>query len=194
MVKMINLKNVLIVSDNKTFFETIKMVLPPDEFEITSAENGSEARRLIVTRHFDILIVNAPLPDEHGLSFASDYVNSTMGILLVCPQTIYDSLAAEAEEQGIVVISNVNPPAFIYVAVKMLSSIIKRLELFEKKNRTLQEKMEDIRLINRAKWALIDKKKMSEEEAHKYIEKIAMNRRITSREAADEILELLGDL
>lgn len=191
MMKMVGLKHVLVVSESRAFFDSIKMILPPDEFDLSLAESGSEARRFIVTRHFDILVINSPLPDEHGLSFAQDYVDSAMGILMVCPAASYDSIAAEAEEHGVVVLSNANPPAFIYVAVKMIASMVKRLERLEKKNRTLQDKMGDIRIINKAKWALIENKKMTEPDAHKYIEKRAMNERVSSRQIAEEILEEL---
>lgn len=191
-MKMRNLKSVLVVSENKAFYESTKMILPPDEFILEYVESGGDARRRIVNRQFDILVVNAPLPDEHGLSFAVDYVDSSMGILLICPPDTYDVLAAEGEESGIMVLSSTNPPAFIYVAIKMISSMIKRLERMEKKNKTLQEKMEDIRTVNKAKWLLIDKKKMSEEEAHKYIEKMAMDKRVSRREVAEMVIDMMG--
>ncbi len=190
-MKLRSLKNVLVISENKTFFDSMKLILPPDEFAVEHTCSGGEARRLIVNRQFDILVINAPLPDEHGLSFATDYVDSSMGILLVCPPETYDALSADGEENGIIVLSSSNPPAFVYVAIKMISSMVKRLERLEKKNRSLQEKMEDIRIVNKAKWALIDKNKMNEAEAHKYIEKMAMDKRISRREVAEMILDML---
>lgn len=190
-MKLRSLKNVLVISENKTFFDSMKLILPPDEFAVEHTCSGGEARRLIVNRQFDILVINAPLPDEHGLSFATDYVDSSMGILLVCPPETYDALSVDGEENGIIVLSSSNPPAFVYVAIKMISSMVKRLERLEKKNRTLQEKMEDIRIVNKAKWALIDKNKMNEAEAHKYIEKMAMDKRISRREVAEMILDML---
>ena len=193
MMKMLSLKSVLIISDSRTFSDNIKLILPPDEFEISFASNGSEARRLIVTRHFDILVINAPLSDEHGLSFALDFIDSTMGILMICPDSIYEGLSYEAEEAGIVLLTSSNPPAFIYVALKMIASMIKRLETLEHKNKILSDKMADFRIVNKAKWALIEKKQMTEGEAHKYIEKRAMDHRISSKDAAEEILDLLGE-
>lgn len=190
-MKLRSLKNVLVISENKTFFDSMKLILSPDEFAVEHTCSGGEARRLIVNRQFDILVINAPLPDEHGLSFATDYVDSSMGILLVCPPETYDALSADGEENGIIVLSSSNPPAFVYVAIKMISSMVKRLERLEKKNRSLQEKMEDIRIVNKAKWALIDKNKMNEAEAHKYIEKMAMDKRISRREVAEMILDML---
>ena len=60
----------------------------------------------------------------------------------------------------------------------------------EKKTRTLREKMDSIRIVNRAKWLLIERLGMTEQDAHGYIEKEAMNRRRTSREIAEEIIRM----
>ena len=52
----------------------------------------------------------------------------------------------------------------------------------------MQEKMTDIRTINRAKWLLIENLNMSENDAHRYIEKQAMDTRSTRREVAEGII------
>ena len=57
-------------------------------------------------------------------------------------------------------------------------------------NEKLKEKINDIRLIDRAKLTLIQYLKMSEEESHKYIEKQAMDLRITKVEVAKNILKI----
>ena len=48
----------------------------------------------------------------------------------------------------------------------------------------MDEKIQEIRLVTRAKWTLIQCLGMSEEEAHRYIEKQAMDNRISRREVA----------
>ena len=49
--------------------------------------------------------------------------------------------------------------------------------------------MEEIRLVNRAKWLLIDAASdMTESEAHRYIEKQAMDRCVTRRSIAENII------
>ena len=47
---------------------------------------------------------------------------------------------------------------------------------------------EEIRLVNRAKWLLIGELNMTEQEAHRYIEKQAMDRCVTKRAVAEQIL------
>ena len=58
----------------------------------------------------------------------------------------------------------------------------------EQKTASIEEKMEEIRIVNRAKWLLIEELKMSEKEAHRYIEKQAMDRCVTRRVIAEKIL------
>ena len=70
-----------------------------------------------------------------------------------------------------------------------MSSATERLRKSEKKSLSIEEKMEEIRLVNRAKWLLIDELKMSEPDAHRYIEKQAMDRFVSKREVAEEIIK-----
>ena len=55
--------------------------------------------------------------------------------------------------------------------------------------RTNEEKMAEIRLVNKAKWILISELSMSEPEAHRYIEKQAMDRCVSKRTIAEEIIK-----
>ena len=50
--------------------------------------------------------------------------------------------------------------------------------------------MEEIRIVNRAKWLLINERQMAEPEAHRYIEKQAMDRCIGKGEVAREIIDM----
>ena len=52
----------------------------------------------------------------------------------------------------------------------------------------MEEKMEEIRLVNRAKLLLMEHMKMSEPEAHRYIEKQAMDRCISKATVAQNII------
>ena len=74
------------------------------------------------------------------------------------------------------------------VLITTRSGTRERLRGLEKKNATIEEKMEEIRLVNRAKWLLIGELNMTEQEAHRYIEKQAMDRCVTKRAIAEQIL------
>ena len=60
----------------------------------------------------------------------------------------------------------------------------------EKKTASIEEKREEIRIVNRAKLLLIEQLKMTEKEAHRYIEKHAMDRCVTRRDIAEKIISI----
>lgn len=64
-----------------------------------------------------------------------------------------------------------------------------RLRLFGSENVRLRSTIDDLKLIDRAKCALIQYLNMTESDAHRFIEKQAMNRRQPKREVALEILK-----
>ena len=74
-------------------------------------------------------------------------------------------------------------------ALSWMESSRERLRQFEKKSLSIKEKMAEIRLVNKAKWILISKLEMNEPDAHRYIEKQAMDRCITKQIIAEEIIK-----
>ncbi|MBQ8898803.1 MAG: ANTAR domain-containing protein [Clostridia bacterium] len=70
-----------------------------------------------------------------------------------------------------------------------MSSARERLRKTVEKTLSIEEKMEEIRIVNRAKWILIRELKLDEPEAHRYIEKQAMDRCISKRIVAEEIIK-----
>ncbi len=75
------------------------------------------------------------------------------------------------------------------IALSWLSSAREKLRKTEKKTLSIEEKMEEIRIVNRAKWILIRELKLDEQGAHRYIEKQAMDRCISKRIVTEEIIK-----
>jgi response regulator NasT len=67
------------------------------------------------------------------------------------------------------------------------------LQEVQKENRELKKKIEDIRIIDRAKCILISRLNLSEEEVHRAIEKQAMDMRTSKRAIAEDILKTYED-
>ena len=77
----------------------------------------------------------------------------------------------------------------VFQSIKLLVAMQKKIRALETKASSLQSKMEDIRLVNRAKLLLIEQLKMSESEAHRYIEKRAMDTCVKRRKVAEDIIK-----
>lgn len=76
----------------------------------------------------------------------------------------------------------------MFKSIKLLEATKHRLEGVRKENIKLQKKIEDIRTINRAKYVLMEYLSMSEPQSHRYLERQAMDQRITKVEVAKRIL------
>ena len=108
---------------------------------------------------------------------------------LVLLKELYDGVRDKTAEHGVYTLAKPFSRPLITLALDWMASTRERLRKLEKKTLSVEEKMEEIRLVNRAKWLLIAELKMDEPLAHRYIEKQAMDRCISKREVAKEIIK-----
>lgn len=182
--------SVLVVSASGGFNDALSPLL--SEAAISSAQivaNVSAAKRMFAERSFDFVMINSPLPDEPGIRFAIDAcsANSTVVLLFVKAEHyigIYDKVV----NHGVFVMAKPISRQALGQALRWMVSARERLRRVEKKSLSIEEKMEEIRIVNRAKWLLISELKMDEPHAHRYIEKQAMDMCITKRQVAEEII------
>lgn len=183
--------SVLIVSSSETFNTSLSALLPQKDYSpVDIVQSINHARRKISERAYDLVIINAPLPDDFGRKFAIDICadKNTVAVLLV-KSDIYGEIYTKVFEHGVLTLRKPISTTIMNQSLDWMRAISKRLGKLEKKSLTLEEKMSEIRIVNRAKWALIDSCKMTEADAHRYIEKQAMDRCVTKREIAEGILK-----
>lgn len=183
--------SVLVVSAANNFNSALNDLLPESKYRpVHTVSSISSAKRAVAERAFDFVIINSPLPDDNGSHFAVD-VCSGKGtvVLLFVRNDIYAQIYDRLAEYGVFVLPKPTSKPITVQALDWMASARERLRKFEKKTLSIEEKMEEIRLVNRAKWLLIDELKMSEPDAHRYIEKQAMDRCVSKREVAEEIIK-----
>ena len=183
--------SVLIVSAAEGFNDALSALLPTSKYSPTNfVSNISAAKRAFAERAFDFVIINSPLPDDIGTRFAIDTGSSKETVVLLMVRAefqaeIYDKVA----EHGVFVLPKPTSKPTMAVALSWLSSAREKLRKTEKKTLSIEEKMEEIRIVNRAKWILIRELKLDEPEAHRYIEKQAMDRCVSKRVVAEEVIK-----
>ena len=144
--------SVLLVSAANKFRTSLRELLPVDRYDpLYHVGDVASARRCLLERQFDIVVISTPLPDEFGSRLAL-HVADTSGasVLLLVKAEHYPDM--------------------------------------EQKTASIEEKMAEIRLVNRAKWLLIQQHGMTEAEAHRFIEKQAMDRCVKRKVIAEEII------
>lgn len=183
--------SILVVSAAESFNSALAPLLPESRYDpVVHATSVATARRALAERSFDFVLVNAPLPDDPGTNLAIDSCTADgTVVLLLAKNDIYAGVYDRVVGHGVFTLPKPTSRPAMMQALSWMISARERLRRLEKKALPLQEKMEEIRLVNRAKWLLISQRQMSEPDAHHYIEKQAMDRCISKRMVAEEIIK-----
>lgn len=183
--------SVLIVTASDTFANSVMPLLPmTDYWPVTTVHSVSEARRRVVDTEFDIVLINAPLPDDFGMRLAIDIcTNSGAGVLMLVKNDLFNDIYAKVVGYGVITLSKPTNSQMVAQNLRILCATRERMRQMQARQATVEEKIEEIRLVNRAKWLLIECLSMTEPEAHRYIEKQSMDERISKREVAENIIK-----
>ncbi|MBO4220332.1 MAG: response regulator [Clostridia bacterium] len=182
--------SVLVVSASETLNEALHSILSESRYNpaFTVSSIGS-AKRMLAERSFDFIIINSPLPDDVGIRLAIDMGGSKdTVVLLLSKSEVHDEIYDEVAEHGVFTLPKPTSKALIANALNWMSVMRERIRKNNIKTLSVEEKMEEIRVVNRAKWMLISKCGMSEEDAHRLIEKQAMDRCVPKKEIAETII------
>ena len=165
--------SVLLVTKDTKISSLVSVMLMPPMFELSVCQDFNEARRKSDERVFNIILVD--FADGEGTDFAIDISDSASTILLLAPQEHFDQISYKVEGYGILTLTSPFDQFYFYNMIKIAIAVQYKVQVLSSKATQLKEKMEEIRVVNRAKMLLMQNKKMSEQEAHRYIEKEAMD-------------------
>ena len=183
--------SILIVSGVERFDALIRKMLRPGMFmSVEFKNNAAAARRCILERYYDLIVVNAPLPDENGVDLVLDMaVSCSASILIIVPSGTYEDVLERVTDHGILALEKPFPTVRLSHAVRFLSAQQAAIRRMEKKVRDAEERTDDLRIIDKAKFLLMEKKHMTEEEAHRFIGKKAMDQGMTRRRIARQLID-----
>ena len=183
--------SVLVVSAVENFHSAMTSMLPEASFQpIVKVQTVAEAQRAVAERSFDFVIINAPLKDDLGMRFAVDCSTSHNSLVLfLISNEIHGDVYAKVAAHGVFTLPKPMNKQSMDNALRWLMTTKRKLSGVEKKKTKIEDKMEEIRLVNKAKWLLISNEGLLEPEAHRYLEKEAMDRCITKKELCEEIIK-----
>ncbi len=184
------MNSIIIVSSNEKMTNQISEVIENFSInEILTASTCKEASRTISSRAIDLVIINTPMPDETGEKFSVEVAaqNKTCVLLIVNTQS-YKETIDTVQEHGIIVLEKPMTRSMLEFSIQACIATYARIKKLSTENTKLTRTIEDIRIVNRAKRVLVTHLNMSEESAHKYIERQAMDNRRTKRDVAKRII------
>lgn len=181
---------VLIVSGNERAAEAFVKLVGAGRFSRTvTVKTADEARRACGESRFGLIIINAPLPDETGDALAVELLKKTSsGIMLVVREELEASYEKKLGAKGVFVIGKPLNRAVFLKGLHFCEAMLARTGVIASENERLQRNIDENRIISRAKGILMEYLSMTEPQAHKYLEKQAMDLRLTKLEVAKNLL------
>ena len=190
------MENVIVVSGNKNIAESLELFFR-ESFgcNVKQIESASSARNLSYSDYnFDLAVINVPLPDESGLKLA-EYIteNSAASCLLLVKAENADNAREAVDKYGVIVIPKPFTRNAIYQTVRIVETASRRFYSLYEQTVKLERKIEEIKLVDKAKFMLMQYRNITEEEAHSYLEQYAMNKRMRKSIAASEIIDKINE-
>ena len=186
--------DVLIVSSSDKMSNFISKTLSGIVYGAVEVRSSAAlARRELVSRDYDVIMINIPLVDEVATDLALDLSSTySAGVVLVSPADICEDVTERVSDQGILVIPKPVNRGLISHSVRFMCAVRDKYRKAEQKVQTLEEKMDEIRVVNRAKLLLIETEHMTEDEAHRFIGKKAMDSGVSRGTVARQIIASVG--
>lgn len=185
------MKKALIVSKTEQSAEQIKALLQSEGYEdFLHTLNFADAKNLIAESVFDLIVINAPIADESGVKTADYAARHTRAcVIMIVKEDFANEVSDQMAECGVLVISKpINKHLFHHYL--LFTDFFKRRMLgVIEENDKLKQMVEEMKLVNRAKCLLMQCLSMSEAQAHRYLEKQAMDMRMSKIEIAKQVLK-----
>ena len=178
----------LVVSGNSEIIKKLTSLLRDEGFtECMTADTASEARKLAESENTDLELVF--ISDEVGLNLSMYMTKHTSaGVFIATGRDTAAKAGEKLSQNGVITLIKPVSTEAVHQSLLAFRAMKCRIGLIEQKNIRLQAQLEEVKLINRAKLVLMQCLAMSEQQAHRYIEKQAMDLRVTKSYVAQQIL------
>ena len=182
--------NILIAGKTEEICDSIaQLLLELDCDNISTFTSGAIVRGVDISK-FDSVIISTPLSDEFGLDLVADISKDAKnGIVVLAKREIADEVQKKIRFTGAFVLPRPFNKALLVQTIKLAEVAHIGMAKLEEENRQLSQQLSDMKIVNRAKSMLMQYLNLTEEQAHRHIQKQAMDLRKTQRTVAEDILK-----
>ncbi len=188
-------KRVLVAEDQTAIRVDIIETLEEAGFEVVAeATDGDEAVRLALETKPDLCVLDVKMPKMDGITAAEMILDSISCAIVILTAFSQKELVERARDAGAMAYV-VKPfgPADLIPAVEIAFHRHKRIESLQDALADMSERFETRKHVDQAKGLLIEKMRMSERDAYRWIQQTSMNKRLSMREVADAVIEQVGE-
>ena len=182
---------VVIAEDEALIRLDLKEMLEEEGYEVVGeAGDGETAVKLAVSQRPDLVILDVKMPVLDGLTAAEQIAAERIAPVVILTAFSQRDLVERARDAGAMAYL-VKPftKADLVPAIAMAVSRFQEIRALESEVGTLRDRLEVRKLLDRAKGILQSEQGMTEPEAFRWIQKSSMDRRMTMRAVAEEVLQ-----
>jgi len=184
-----NKKVRILVAEDETIIrlDLVEMLTEAGYEVIAQAENGAVAVELAKQHKPDLAILDVKMPEMDGITAAEQIILQAPVLMLTAFSQ--RELVERARDAG--VMAYVVKPFSIndlVPAIEIAISRHKQMKSLESEVADIYERLETRKVIDRAKGILMKAMNLSEPESFSWIQKTAMDRRISMKEVANAII------
>ena len=179
----------ILVAEDETIIrlDLVEMLTEAGYEVIAQAENGAIAVELAKQHKPDLAILDVKMPEMDGITAAEQII--LLAPVLMLTAFSQRELVERARDAG--VMAYVVKPFSINDLVPAIEIAISRhrqMKTLESEVADIHERLETRKIIDRAKGILMKAMNLSEQESFSWIQKTAMDRRISMKEVANAII------
>lgn len=185
------MKKALLISHSQQSASLLAALLKAEGYEAITTEFAAySAKEAAQDETFDLICINAPLPDENGIELSRYFAQATRAsVVIIVPQKSADEINDVLNPHGVLVIARPINKHLFHHYLQFTDCFRARLLRIEQENERLKGMVEDLKIIDRAKLLLVTCLNMSEEQAHRYLEKQAMDLRTSRVSVAKQVIQ-----
>ncbi len=182
---------VLIAEDEALIRLDLKEMLEEEGFDVVAeVADGASAVRLTRELRPDLVILDVKMPVMDGIQAAEEIAKERLAAILMLTAFSQRDLVEQARRAGAMAYL-VKPfqKHDLLPAVEIAAGRFRDLSGLEREVDDLQGRLEARKLVERAKGLLQEREGMSEGDAFRFVQRQAMERRLTMRQVAEQIID-----
>ncbi len=181
---------IVIAEDEAIIRLDLREMLEEEGYEVVGeAGNGETALQLTQELKPDLVILDIFMPGMDGLTAATRINEEELAAVLILTAFSQRDLVEQATRTGAMAYL-VKPfdKGDLVPAVELAMARWAEVRALAAESKNLSERLESRKLVERAKGVLMQTHGLSEQDSFRFIQKLAMQRRSSMREVADQLL------
>ncbi|RNL64945.1 response regulator [Nocardioides marmoriginsengisoli] len=184
-------RRVVIAEDESLIRLDLAEMLAEEGYDVVAAvEDGEQAIARTEELRPDLVILDVKMPRLDGIAAAERIASQRIAPVVMLTAFSQRDLVERARDAGAMAYL-VKPfgKSDLVPAIEMAVSRFAELQLLEAEVADLSERLETRKVVDKAKGVLQEKLGLSEPDAFRWIQKTAMDLRLSMREVADGVVE-----